>query len=412
MTRLPRLLRRVLLFVALLDGLSGAAQPSPAPLLLVSLDGFRWDYVAKHPNETPHLQSLMRTGVSAKAMIPVFPSLTFANHYTLVTGLYPAHHGIIANNFFDPTLGAVFNYKLAASVRDARWWGGEPIWVTAVKQGRNSASQIWVGSEAAVGGVRPTFFRTFADMIPYEKRLEEIMAWLHLPADRRPAVITIYFEDTNSAGHSYGPGSPEVTAAIKRLDAQVGGIAERARADGIPINLIVVSDHGMADTDGQTKTTLLDDYVDLAKVQVDFDGVIGGLRPLDNDVDGLVARLAKLPAPYHVYRARELPARWHLTDNPRMPDVWVVPDEGWRIQTRARLIATRDARLKGEHGYDNAIESMGAIFIANGPAFKNDGSVIQPFENIHLYNLLCAVIGLKPAPNDGDDRLAKSVLKD
>src|SRR5262249_16734955 len=149
-----------------------------------------------------------------------------------------------------------------------------------------------------------------------------------------------------------------VTAAIKRLDEQVGGIVDEAKADGIPINLIVVSDHGMADTSGEARTTLIDDYVDLAKVQVDFDGIIAGLRPLDNDVENLMARLSKLPPQYHVYRAGDLPARWHLTSNPRIPDVWVVPDAGWRFQTRARLISTRDARLKGEHGYDNALEVM------------------------------------------------------
>jgi predicted AlkP superfamily pyrophosphatase or phosphodiesterase len=201
---------------------------TPPPLILISLDGFRWDYCAKHPQETPHLRKLAAEGVSARALIPVFPSNTFPNHYSIVTGLYPSHHGIINNDLFDQKTGAFFHYKSPLSVRDPRWWGGEPIWATAVRQGRTSATCYWVGAEAESAGVRPTYWRPYdyADH-PFAARIEEIVRWLRLPEGQRPAVLALYYEETNSIGHRTGPDSAETAAAIRMLDAQVGAITDR-----------------------------------------------------------------------------------------------------------------------------------------------------------------------------------------
>jgi predicted AlkP superfamily pyrophosphatase or phosphodiesterase len=389
--------------------LGATATAAHAPVLLISLDGFRADYCGLHPEETPHLRQLQREGVSARGLIPSFPSQTFTSHYSIVTGLYPAHHGIIGNNFFDPELGAVFNYRNTAAQRDAKWWKGEPIWITAVKQGRRSACYFWVGSEVAFGDHRATIVMPFDYRVSFEKRFEELFQWLALPGDQRPDIITFYLEETNSTAHYQGIDSDATVAAIKLLDERIGRITRRARLENIPLNLVIVSDHGMAPTNGQTKTIILDDYVDLKNVQVDFDGPIAGLRPLDGDAGALVRQLAALPATYKVYRAEDLPERWHLRDNPRIPAVWVVSEQGWRIQRRAAMASTRDYRLKGEHGYDNALELMRGIFIAHGPAFKS-GVTIEPVENIHVYNLLCATLGIQPAPNDGDDRLTRAAL--
>jgi len=400
--------RRFILFIAALAVSPGY---SAAPVLLISLDAFRWDYIANHPAETPRLRELMHGGVSAQALIPVFPSQTFASHYSIATGLYPSHHGLVGNGFFDAERGEFFNYRVPLAVRDGRWFGGEPIWVTAAKQGFKSACYFWVGAEAEIKGVRPTYWKNYDYSIPFEARLNELMGWLHQPPEQRPAVIAFYFEETNVAGHYHGPGSPEVTEAIKLLDGRVGAILDRAKAENVPLNLIILSDHGMAETDGQAQTTILDDYLDLTTVQIDFDGPIAGLRPLDDDVVALLQKLTALSSHYQVYRAEDLPARLHVIPGPRIPPVWILPDEGWRIQQRSRFMSTRDYRLKGDHGYDNAFISMRGMFIANGPAFKNDGSVFAPVENIHVYNLLCAAVGLKPAPNDGDNRLVKAVLR-
>jgi len=390
------------------------ASPEPveraerAPLVLISLDGFRWDYCDLHPRETPHLNQLKREGVSARGLIPVYPTNTFPNHYSIVTGLYPSHHGIINNHLFDPQLGEFFHYNRAASVQDSRWWGGEPIWVTAGKQGRHSAASFWVGSEAAIGGRRPTYWTPYDYTIPFEARLNQLRGWLRQPAATRPAIITFYFEEANSAGHNFGPDSPELVQAIRQLDGQIGMMRDRLAADGSIANFVLVPDHGMTAC-GNDRVVVLEDIVDLATVQLDFDDTAVGLRPRTVEAAALLKKLASVPHG-KAYALEELPARFHLTPNPRHPPVWIVPDEGWRFLRRAQLGRFSDRPLMGQHGYDPAFESMRGIFIAHGPAFKS-GVVVESVENIHIYNLLCAALGLQPAPNDGDARLVKAALR-
>jgi predicted AlkP superfamily pyrophosphatase or phosphodiesterase len=401
----------------LLGGCAGTPTPPPPPppLLLISLDGFRWDYCALHPAETPHLRELMRTGVSARGLIPVYPSNTFPNHYSIVTGLYPSHHGIVNNHLFDPTIGAFFHYNRGESAHDDQWWLGEPIWVTAAKQGRKSACAFWPGSEAQIKGTRPTFWQPFNYKIPFEQRLAELVGWMKLAPDQRPAVVTFYLEETNSAGHNFGPDSPELAAAVALLDGRVGDILSRLRAEGVTPNVVVVSDHGMTPC-SPDRVIFLDDFLDLATVQIDFDETSAGLRPLTGtDTDATMRALSNLPSHARAYRAADLPPRFHVDPrSPRVPPVWIVPDEGWQIMRRAQF-DTKTKKfptfLKGQHGYDPALPSMRGILIANGPSFKADGSVIDPVENVHIYDLLCAALRLTPAPNDGDDRLARAFLR-
>ena len=387
---------------------SSSRRPTP-PLLLISLDAFRWDYCALHPNETPNLRRLAREGISAKQLIPIYPSNTFPNHYTIVTGLYPSHHGIINNEFFDPTLGEFFHYNRPASASKPQWWNGEPIWVTAIRQGRKSASSFWVGSEAEIRGVRPTFWKSYSADVPFEQRFEELFSWLHLPEEQRPSVITFYFEEGNSIGHKYGPDSPELLATIKTLDTRIGAIIDRLTSEKISANIVVVSDHGMTPI-SKARVLLLDNYLDPSKVQVDFDGPVAGLRPLDGDVAGLLGKLAQL-SHAKAYARENLPARFQISDNPRNPPVWIVPDEGWEIYFQTRFNQYRDKFNRADHGYDPRFESMRGILIAHGPAFKTGGAIIEPVENVHIYNLLSAALRLKPAPNDGDDRLVRQMLR-
>ena len=403
------LLAAVALLILLMGCTTGSMPKGPTPpLVLISLDGFRWDYVALHPAETPHLQQLIREGATSKGLIPVYPSNTFPNHYSIVTGLYPSHHGIINNEMFDPVSQSFFHYNRPESAHDSRWWGGEPIWITAIKQGHPSACSFWPGSEAEIGGVRPTYWKLWDYKIPFETRLDELAGWLKLPVEQRPAVITFYLEETNSAGHKFGPDSPELAAAVKLLDEHVGAIQARLRNPNNPVNLVIVSDHGMADI-STDHVVVLDDYLDPAFLQVDFFGSVAGLRPLDGNAPSVVQALSALPHA-KAYLSKDLPAHFHLTANPRIPPVWIVPDEGWEIETRAHFKAVRAKYLKGDHGYDPALEHMHGILIANGPSFK-PGVVIEPVENVHIYNLLCAALQLTPAPNDGDDRLVKAFLQ-
>ena len=401
------------LLVALATLLAGCAGPvtprTTPPLILISLDAFRWDYCALHPEETPNLRRLMREGVSARGLIPVFPSNTFPNHYSIVTGLYPSHHGIINNEFFDPAAGELFHYNREASVQNPRWWGGEPIWVTARRQGDASASSFWVGSETEIGGMRPNFWRHYDPSISFEQRFADLIGWLHLPEAQRPKIITFYLEETNSIGHKYGPDSPELTAAVKLQDGRIGAILDRLRADGIAANIVIVSDHGMTPISTE-RIILLDDYVRPSDVQLDFEGPVAGLHPLAGDVPSLLQALAPLRHA-KAYRVENLPARFHVTANPRNPPVWIVPEEGWEIYFRSRFAVYRNSFNHGDHGYDPAFPSMRGIFIANGPSFRR-GVELPEVENIHIYNLLCAALHLKPASNDGDDRLVKAVLRE
>jgi predicted AlkP superfamily pyrophosphatase or phosphodiesterase len=414
----PALLRASALLVLLALGASAALRAAPAagpaPVLLVSMDGFRWNYPLLHPAQTPHLHALAAEGISARELIPVYPSNTFPNHYSIVTGLYPAHHGIINNNLYDPRLGAAFHYTWAADNRDPRWWGGEPIWVTAIKQGRKSASYYWVGAEAAIEGVLPTYRKPFSMAVytaqPFQERIDTVVRWLRLPPDQRPAVICFYLEETNSVGHKYGPESPELVKTLAMLDGRLGALMGALDDANLPVNLIVVSDHGMTDV-SPDRVVYLDDYLDPKSVQIDFQGPEMGLHPLGGATAESVLRSLGHLVHAKAYLSADLPARLHLRGNPRIPPVWIMADEGWHIATRAYMTSPGNHDQKGDHGFDNAYPSMHGILLARGPAFKTGGTVIGPVANIHLYNLMCAVLGLRPAPNDGDDRLARAFLR-
>ena len=391
-------------------GIAGGVAAAPAPLILISLDGCRWDYPDLYPAATPNLRALIATGVSARELIPVYPANTFPNHYSIVTGLYPAHHGIINNDMYDSELKATFTYSRPGPNHDPRWWGGEPIWTVAVEQGKVSACDFWPGSEVARHGVRPTYFRRFDYSVPFATRLHDLIARLQLPEAQRPVVTTFYFEETNSAGHQHGPGSPEVGVALQLVDEELGEILRQLQLAGIPANLVVVSDHGMTPV-SPDRWMFVDDYLDLKKVQIDFSAPAAGLRPLAGTPEELVAHLVNLPHA-RAYLARDLPARLHIDPaNPRTPPVWIMPELGWHVGRRSLYDIVSMRTMAGDHGFDPAYRDMHGILIAHGPAFKSDGRRIEPVENVHLYNLMCAVEDLKPAPNDGDDRLVRAFLK-
>ncbi|MBL9213695.1 MAG: alkaline phosphatase family protein [Opitutaceae bacterium] len=409
-------MRFLSVFLFTLIGLAGAARAAETPwhpLIVIALDGFGANYTEKFAAESPTLRTLRREGASVRGLIPSFPSNTFPNLYTLVTGLYPARHGIVNNDFFDPESGQFFHYNQPATALHPRWWGGEPIWVTAIKQGRKSATAFWVGNEVPIGGIRPTFWQRFDYSVPFERRLDDLMSWLTLPAAERPAVVTFYLEETNSAGHRFGPDSAELAAAVRLVDGRIATLLARVRAANLEPNLVITSDHGMTAT-SVDRVVLLDDLLDRNSVQIESEGSVLALRPLQGDAATLIRKLAGVP---HVraYLAEDLPARFRFRDNARIAPVWVLPEEGWHIGTRAnfeRLKSRYKERgyLAGDHGYDPALPSMHGILIAHGPAFRR-GVEAPAAENIHVYPLLCAVLGLQPAPVDGDDRLVRALLR-
>jgi predicted AlkP superfamily pyrophosphatase or phosphodiesterase len=412
-------MRRALLAVLL--GLAWAATAAQdrtatgriAPtVILISFDGWRWDYDTKAP--APNLRSLMARGVRAENLIPSFPSKTFPNHYTIVTGLYPGHHGVVANVIRDPQTGRTFRMTSAREVRDPMWWGGEPIWVTAERQRQATASMFWVGSEAPIGGLQPSYWKPYDESVPANARVDQVLRWLDLPAAERPTFLTLYFEDTDSAGHDHGPESAAVRDAIRRADGYLGrllrGLERRRLSDAV--NIVVVSDHGMAAVDA-SRVVVLDDYVSLDDVEVVDINPTLGLFPRAGREDAVLRALVQAHPRLSVYRKSETPVRWHYRDHPRIPPIVGVADEGWQIALRSTVrdvIAGRIRALGGQHGYDPMLMSMRGIFVAAGPAFRS-GATVPPLENVHVYNALAQVLRLMPVPNDGDPAVARTLLR-
>jgi predicted AlkP superfamily pyrophosphatase or phosphodiesterase len=374
------------------------AGPDPAsapPVILVSIDGFRWDYLNR--GVSPNLSALAAAGVRAERMTPAFPSITFPNHYTLVTGLYPDHHGIIANSFEDPAQPGVFHM----SSKEEAWWDeGTPLWVTAKRQGLITATEFWPGSEVAIHGVRPDYWEPFSQGKPGVRRVDTLLGWLDLPPASRPRFLTLYFDVVDTAGHLSGPDSPNVNKAIAVTDAAIGRLVEGLKARGINANLIIVADHGMAAV-APERTVVLDDLIDASAVHVVFSDAVAGIDIPDTPA-GQEAK-TKLLAPHdHLtcWKKWDIPARLHYGGNPRVPDVVCMAEVGWMLETREEM-SRRHFSLLGEHGYDNAAPQMGALFIAKGPAFAK-GVVLPPFPNVDVYPLMAQVLGVKPEPNDGD----------
>ena len=376
-------------------------------VILISLDGFRNDYIDKAP--APNLHLLAKEGVRVSAMKPVFPSKTFPNHYSLVTGLLPVNHGIVSNTIFDPTTNSWFRISDSNAVRDSRWWWGEPIWVTAVKQGKKSACYFWVGSEAEVGSVRPTYWMPYKHTTPHRERVNQVFAWLDLPADKRPSVITLYFSDTDDAGHRFGPESPEIVAAIGNVDSAIGMLVDGLRERGIfdATNVIVVSDHGMAPTDS-SRLIYWNTAVDPANVMTVEEGPLLTLNAPADSVAPMVARLNTVSPHMKAYAADDLPKRLQYHDNFRLPSIVCLADEEWLI---VRQNPSRPPRPGGgTHGYDNDAPTMQATFIARGPAFKQ-GVVVRSLSALDVYPMMAKILGLKPAKNDGSLDEARAVLR-
>jgi predicted AlkP superfamily pyrophosphatase or phosphodiesterase len=398
--------------IAILAGamLMPAASAAEKPIvILIGLDGLRWDYLRKY--RPPNLSRLAAGGVQAKRMISSFPSLTFPNFYTLATGLYPEHHGIVSNTMFDPRFNEHFT-PLNGATSKGKWWGGEPIWSTAEKQGVRAACMFWPGSEAEVAGARPSDWLPYRQDFPIEARVKTVLGWLARPAGERPRLVTLYCHEVDTAGHRFGPNSPECAAAVAKVDSAVGSVVEGVHRLGLDAvaNFVVVSDHGMTEV-SPDRVVAISSLVAPNAVEVDFSGAVAGLRPRHESADQLYeALVAAKPGHIHVYRRENMPERFHFRDNARIPPVILVADEGWMILKQPLLDEQAQNFLHGAHGFDPALRSMGATFIASGPEFRK-GITIPPFRNIEIYDLLCATLGLKPAPNDGDGSLAEEVLR-
>jgi predicted AlkP superfamily pyrophosphatase or phosphodiesterase len=365
-------------------------------LVLISIDGFRADYIERPP--AANLRALAGRGVRAEWMTPVFPTKTYPTHYTMVTGLWPEHHGVVGNTMWDPGIGYRFRFSDPTAVADPRWWGGVPIWVTAERRGLRTAALFWPGTEAAIGGVRPTWWRRYDGSVPNGERVRQLLEWLALPPDSAPRLLITYFDVVDRRGHEFGPDAPETDAAIGQVDSAIGALVAGIEARGLggQVNLVIVSDHGMAVV-AKERTIYLDDYLDLSRVEVIDWSPVAALAPrAGGDPEWLHSALRGRHPRLSVHRRDEVPERYHYREHPRIPPVIAVADDGWEITTRERGSLPH----RGNHGYDPALPSMRALFVADGPGFR-DGAVVAPFGSVHVYELLCALLGMRPEPNDG-----------
>ena len=370
-------------------------------LVLVSIDGFRFDYLDRYP--APALRSLAASGVRARALIPAYPTLTFPNHYSIATGLWPANHGIVANNFPGDHASDWYAYKDRTSVQDGRWYGGEPIWVAAELHGMVSAAFFFVGTEAAVSGIAPTHWRAFDREVPGEARVDQVLEWLSEPPATRPHVVTLYFEEVDETSHRHGPGSPQSIAAIANVDRHIGrlvsGIGALGIADGVTI--MIVSDHGQSSYRKDAEALVLERVVDLEGFSVVDGGSYAFLFAVNATRERLVEVRDAINAAWQHGRAwldSEAPAGWHVTAGSRFPEIIVQADPGHGVIASSERDYIMTA---GDHGWAPEFEDMHGIFIAAGPRLPR-GRLIEPLRVVDLYPLMREVLNLPAVPVDGD----------
>jgi predicted AlkP superfamily pyrophosphatase or phosphodiesterase len=394
------------------NGPNSAWAQSQHYVVLVSLDGFRWDY-GKRDNAT-HILALARRGVSApEGMLPSYPSITFPNHFTIVTGLYPEHHGLVANKFIDPERGARYNYTDPASVIDGSWYGGIPLWSLAESQGMRTASLFWVGSEAKIAGFRPTWYAHYDDKTErtsesQQARIDDTVALLRLPPADRPHFITIYFSEPDHEGHDFGPDAPQTRAAELKMDAIVGKLETALKATHLPIDLVIVSDHGMIKSQGDWIN--LDQFADLTG----FDSA-GSLLYGKTEADRarVYDQLKHASSQFVVYRLKNVPANLNYNQNPREGDPVIVATGPYAIRAHAPAAGETDKPPTiGMHGFDpHLIPEMKASFFAAGPDLV-PGKTVAPFENVNLYPWLAHLLGLHAPKSDGILNILSATLRD
>jgi predicted AlkP superfamily pyrophosphatase or phosphodiesterase len=376
-----------------------ADRKEAAPVVLVSIDSFRADYLDR--GHTPNLALIAREGVRAQWMNPSYPSLTFPNHYTLVTGLRPDRHGIVHNTMRDPALGE-FRNSDANAVRDPRWWGGEPLWVTAEKAGLRTATLFWPGSEAPIHGTWPSDWTRYDDAMPMSQRVDTVLGWLGRPAAQRPRFITLYFGALDHVAHAFGPDSPQTHATLADVDAAIGRLLQGLSTRGLRdrVNLVVVSDHGMAPVPA-SQALNIDTLVDAADATYVSTGEVLGIVPRAGREAAAESRLLGRHGHFECWRRSEMPVRWHYGTHPRVPPIVCQMDVGWEALTPKKLARRPPGATRGSHGYDPMDPSMRALFIARGPSFRRNAE-LAPFDNVDVYPLLAKLLGIEPRPGDGE----------
>lgn len=378
-------------------GCSSVRSEREAPyVVMVSLDGFRWDYDSIYG--TPVLDDIADKGVMAVRLIPSFPTKTFPNHYSIATGLYPDHHGLVNNSFYAPDLDLVYRIGDRAMVSNGAFYGGEPIWITARKAGLKTASFYWVGSEAPIMGMQPDFWKPFDEDVPFSDRVDTVLTWLSLPERKRPHLVTLYFEEPDAVSHVYGPLSSETGSVVRSLDSLMGvlrdGLSKLPQAK--KITLIILSDHGMAEIDTSRYNYVFDTLPQTMVKRIYGGSPVWAIEPAEGMTDSVLYYL-NIQHGMKAYRREDLPAHLHYGTHPRIPAVVLIADPGWVAGLRPKPSGYN----RGDHGYDWKFRDVQSIFYAEGPAFRK-GFAVDTLYNVDVYNIISRILNLTPAPNDGN----------
>lgn len=377
-------------------------------VILISIDGLRYDLVDKY--NAVNMQRLRQSGTWAPHMLASYPSLTFPNHYTLVTGLSPAHHGLVNNTFWDPARQQQYSMSKAEIVGDGSWYGGTPLWVLAEQQQMLSACYFWVGSEAAIQNVRPTYYYNYSSTVSLDERIQVVEDWLKLPDSLRPHLICLYFPQVDHDLHESGPESPEAAAVVQLIDSTIGKLNSRVAALGLPVNFIIVSDHGMTTVD-HTRAMKLPAVIDTSKFVIPSGSSLVHLYAKDQSaIRPTYQALKKIKGDYEVYLATHMPRKWRYSKKDdrynRIGDIMLVPKAPAFFH-----LYSKPPSNKGYHGFDPFMPDMFASFFAWGPAFKPDQK-LPPFSNVEIYPLVARLLDLKiTEPVDGTGKLWKRIIK-
>jgi predicted AlkP superfamily pyrophosphatase or phosphodiesterase len=369
----------------------------------MSIDGVRHDYPEMH--QMKNLIEIAKMGTSAKGLIPVFPSKTFPNHYSIVTGLYPKNHRIIENNFYDPKMKKAYSPNDPFTVNDGKWYGGIPLWVLAEKQGLRSASYFWVGSEAEIQGKRPSYYYPFAPLSSNDAEIQQVLKWAQLPFEKRPGFITLYFPMVDNAGHEFGPEAEQTKSAAQEADRLIGSLWKGLRETQVPFILVIVSDHGMSKL-ASDKRIQLSDYIDPETFEIQGSGSFVTLSKKKNsNIKKALESLKKLEPTILVYENKNIPEHYRLRGSPQAGDIVLIAKLPWYIE----LPNKRKGVQNGSHGWDNNEKDMQGIFFAVGERVPV-GRSLEAFENIHIYKWIADRLGLQiKSKIDGNDSLTKNL---
>lgn len=375
-------------------------------VIMLSMDGFRWDYTDRV--NTPNFDKIAEIGVKAESLMASFPTKTFPNHYTISTGLYPDNHGIVNNTFYMPDRDEMYQIRNRDMVEDGSIYEGEPIWVTAEKQGLKTASYFWVGSEADVEGIQPGIWKSYDGSVPYTDRIDSVISWLQLPENNRPHLITWYVDEPDHLGHRYGPNSEKIDSMVIELDKLLGIYMNKLSKLDIAdnINVIVLSDHGMEEISTERAYSLKD----LIPDNIDYEAYGG--NPVysiwtDSVFIDTIHSIINSNEHLKCYRLNEIPENLNYDSHERRGDLIVIADSSYSIFRRS---LPKNKGIGGTHGYQPQNKNMDAIFYAYGPAFKK-GYKMKRFQNIHIYPLIAHILELETPKIDGDLNEVKSMLK-